>query len=230
MLFLRNVPRRWVGLLLTLLLHLALLYSLLLGKPAPQRQDGQAARPAIQWLLPLPPKRAAILPPPPAPGRPDRPDRPAAKPAAATLLPPPPPAIAAPAPTPAAEPAAAPPAEPVFGAAPPSAADIMRQPKRDLGKIDLGKIDLGKLEQELRKEFPLRGLPAPPPDSKQARLERGIDAAHEAVLPKWYEPARTVELSQPNSRVRIYKVSTALGAYCITIQEDGKKSYTNCPR
>ncbi|MES2074803.1 MAG: hypothetical protein V4462_04215 [Pseudomonadota bacterium] len=227
MLFLRNVPRRWVGLLLTLLLHLALLYSLLLGKTAPQRQDGQAARPAIQWLLPLPPKRAAILPPPPpAPDRPDRPDRPAAKPAPATLLPPPPQAIAAPAQqTPAADPAAAPPAEPVFGAAPPSAADIMRQPKRDLGKIDLA-----KLEQELRKEFPQRGAPQPPPDSKQARLERGIDAAHEAVLPKWYEPARMVELSQPNSRVRIYKISTALGAYCINIQEDGKKSYTNCPR
>jgi hypothetical protein len=230
MLFLRNVPRRWVGLLLTLLLHLALLYSLLLGKPAPRGEDGRAARPAIQWLLPLPPKRAAILPPP-APA-PDKPDRPAAEPAPATLLPPPPQAVATqPQQTqqsqqsPAAEPAAAPPAEPVFGAAPPSAADIMRQPKRDLGKIDLG-----KLEQELRKEFPQRGVPQPPPDSKQARLERGIDAAHEAVLPKWYEPARTVELSQPNSRVRIYKVSTALGAYCITIHEDGKKGYTNCPR
>lgn len=228
MLFLRNLPRRWVGLLLTLLLHLALLYSLLLGKPAPQREDGRAARPAIQWLLPLAPRRAAPIAPPPV-QVPAKPDRPAAKPAAATLLPPPPQAIATQQQqqqqTPAAEPAATLSAEPVFGAAPPSAADIMRQPKRDLGKIDLG-----KLEQELRKEFPLRGLPAPPPDSKQARLERGIDAAHEAVLPKWYEPARTVELSQPNSRVRVYKVTTALGAYCITIQEDGKKNYSNCPR
>ena len=224
MLFVRNIPRRWVGLLLTLLLHLALLYCLLLGKPAPQREDGQAARPAIQWLLPLAPKRAAPIAPPPVPV-PAKPDRPAAKPVAATLLPPPPQAIAAPPQTTAAEPAAAPPPEPIFGAAPPSAADIMRQPKRDLGKIDLGKI-----EQELRKEFPQRGVPQPPPDSKQARLERGIDAAHEAVLPKWYEPARTVELSQPNSQVRVYKVSTALGAYCITIKEDGKKIYTNCPR
>jgi hypothetical protein len=220
--FSRKLPRRWVGLLLTLLLHLALLYTLLLGKPAPQREDGQAARPAMQWLLPLPPKRAApnATPAPPAPSRPIKP----AKPAAATLLPPPPQAIAAPAEAPAAEPAAALPAEPVFGAAPPSAADVMRQPKRDLGKIDLG-----KLEQELRKEFPHRGVAAPPPDSKQARLERGINAAHDAVPPKWYEPARTVELSQPNSRVRVYKVSTALGAYCITIKEDGKKNYSNCP-
>ncbi|SFL95690.1 hypothetical protein [Rugamonas rubra] len=221
--FSRKLPRRWVGLLLTLLLHLALLYSLLLGKPAPQREDGQAARPAMQWLLPPPPKRAAPIatPPPTAPSRPIKP----AKPAAATLLPPPPQAIAAPAEAPAAEPAAALPAEPVFGAAPPSAADVMRQPKRDLGKIDLG-----KLEQELRKEFPQRGVPQQPPDSKQARLERGINAAHEAVPPKWYEPARMVELSQPNSQVRVYKVSTALGAYCITVKEDGKKNFTTCPR
>jgi hypothetical protein len=224
--FSRKLPRRWSGLLLTLLLHLALLYSLLLGKPMPQREDGRATRPAIQWLLPLPPKRAAPIAaaPPPAPGRPAKP----AKPAPPTLLPPPQ-AITTPAKTataaePAAEPVAALPAEPDFGAAPPSAADIMRRPKRDLGKIDLG-----KLEQELRKEFPLRGLPPPPPDSKQARLERGINAAHDAVPPKWYEPARMVELSQPNSQVRIYKISTALGAYCITVKEDGKKNYSNCP-
>ncbi|MBJ7311803.1 hypothetical protein ACFOLJ_02450 [Rugamonas sp. CCM 8940] len=216
--FFRNIPRIWIGLLLTLTLHLALLYALTLENPAAPPENGHAARPAIQWLLPPPPKRSTPRPPPPtAPAVPTR-HQPAAKPAEATLLPPPPQAISAAKEAPAAEPAAAPQADAIFGAAPPSAADIMRQARHDLGKID----------KDLRKEFPQRGETVRP-DSKQARLERGINAAHEAVPPKWYEGATIKEISTLNSRVRIYKISTALGAYCITIKEDGDKRYTNCP-
>jgi hypothetical protein len=99
----------------------------------------------------------------------------------------------------------------------PNAADIMAQARRDIGQID----------RELRQEYPQRA--AAPPESKLARLARGIEAAHDAVPPKWYEGARTVELSQPNSLTHVFKVSTALLTYCITIDAEGHKNYTSCP-
>ncbi|MBA5605292.1 hypothetical protein H3H36_07965 [Duganella sp. FT3S] len=112
-----------------------------------------------------------------------------------------------------------PPPEPDFGPARPSAADIMRRAQRDIAAID----------KQLRKEYPTQDV-VPPPDSVQARLTRGINAAHDAVGPKWYEGARMVELSQPDSKTRVYKITTALGTYCFSQYEDGRKAYTNCPR
>jgi len=93
------------------------------------------------------------------------------------------------------------------------------------------KLDAGKIDKELRKTFPI-AEPLPPPDSKQARLQRGFDAAHEAVPPKWYQGARMVELSTPGgeNKTRVYKITTALLTYCINIYPDGRKTYTDCPR
>ncbi|MFA9217835.1 MAG: hypothetical protein ACEQSK_12125, partial [Sphingomonadaceae bacterium] len=99
------------------------------------------------------------------------------------------------------------------------AADSVTQARRDVGKID----------QELRKTFPERGL-APVPDSTQAKLERGFNAAHDAVPPKWYEGARITEISTPNSRTRTYRITTAVLTYCIVVTEEGRKNYINCPR
>ena len=98
---------------------------------------------------------------------------------------------------------------------------MLAQAKRDAGKID----------KELRKTFPIAEALAPP-DSKQARLQRGFDAAHEAVPPKWYQGARMVELSTPGgeNKTRVYKITTALLTYCINISPDGRKTYTSCPR
>ena len=98
---------------------------------------------------------------------------------------------------------------------------MLAQAKRDAGKID----------KELRKTFPIAQA-LPPPDSNQARLQRGFDAAHEAVPPKWYQGARMVELSTPGgeNKSRVYKITTALLTYCINISPDGRKTYTNCPR
>lgn len=244
----RSRPRAWAlawtrpapALLLTALLHLALLAALL--RPPPQHAPAdaaQAARPAIQWLLPLASRPAArrtapisLLPAPPqrarrapavapAPSAPSAQPTPPAAPVLSTMPAPSVPSAAAAAhpdlpPAQAITPSA-PATEPGFGPPRPSAADILNQARRDIGKID----------RELRKVYPERERPRP--DSMQARLEQGIGAAHDAVPPKWYEGAKTVELSQPDSKARIYKIITALGAFCVTINQEGRRSYTNCP-
>jgi len=208
------------GLLITILLHLAIIYCYLQQRHAPPG-TASAARTAIQWLLPLtsPTPLPAISRKQP---RPPLQQQPAPMPIRdVTPLP-----ATAPAPAPAPAVITAPAPEDIFAQAAPaparpaSAADIMLQARRDIGKID----------RELRKAFPERDL-LPPPDSKQARLERGINAAHEAVPPKWYEGAKMVELSTPDgeNKTRSYKIITALVTYCINIAADGKKSYTNCP-
>ncbi|MBA5636960.1 hypothetical protein H3H37_07825 [Duganella sp. LX20W] len=213
-----HTARRWPGLLLTALIHVALLFALwrqMPDRPATGRSDG---RPAIQWLLPLAPRPAPervappLLPPRPAPlTRTPAPPRPG-QPAAQTP-------ITAPVQPQAITPPEQLPPEPDFGPAPPSAADIMSRARRDIAGID----------KQLRKEFPSRGIELPP-DGVQARLARGINAAHDAVGPKWYEGAKMVELSQPDSKTRVYKIMTAMGTYCFTQYEDGRKAYTNCPR
>ena len=210
----RRRPSHYPGLLLTGLAHCAAMYFLLHSqRPAPAPR---APRDTIQWLLPMPKARTprAAAPAPAAvriktaPAAPTR-TLPVAEPAA-------------PATAPAAD--SAPPYDPfaqaTTAAPPPSAAVILAQARLDAGKID----------RELRKTFPV-AEPLPPPDSKQARLQRGFDAAHEAVPPKWYQGAKMVELGTPDgeNKTRTYKIITAFVTYCINIRPDGKKSYTNCP-
>ncbi|MYN47216.1 hypothetical protein GTP23_19415 [Pseudoduganella sp. FT93W] len=225
-------PRALPPILLTVLLHCALLLALLQGVQN-QRQT-RPRGPAIQWLLP-----AASAPVTP------RPHEPAPKPAPLTAA-----AItlhkasaAAPqassvtesAPVIAASPGAAPVTQAQDSAhddpfaldkpaaartAPASADELLQQARKSVGRID----------QQLRAESPQR-FPLPPPDSMQARLERGINAAHEAVPPKWYQGARMVELSTPDGerKSRLYKIVTAFGSYCVTISPEGRRSYSNCP-
>lgn len=214
-------PRYLPGLLVTALLHIAIIYAFM------QRQHmadtPRAQREEIQWLLPM--ARSAIKPP----RQPQ--DKPQSKPAPQPIATPAPQTITHPtAPdTPAPQPEPQPPATTLpddpFAQAPASprpqsASDILNQAKLDVGKID----------KELRATYRQRA-PEPPPDSKQARLERGINAAHDAVPPKWYQGARIVELSTPDgeNKTRTYKIITAVGAYCINIRPDGRKSYTLCP-
>lgn len=200
----RHPIRICLALLLTVLVHLMLLHALRL-KSAPATKARQG--PDIQWLLTVtPPPRPA----PPVSDLPRRARHPAPAPSA--------PVTPAPAPATTAQPITVQP-EPEFIPPHPSADDILRQARRDVGKID----------QALRKEFPERGTPAPL-DSKQARLERGINAAHDAVPPKWYEGAKITEIRTSGSTTRTYRIATALGEYCINVMQDGRKSYTNCPR
>lgn len=207
---------RWPGLLLTGVAHVAAVYFLLQSQLVTDLP--RAPRDTIQWLLPLPEVEVMRVAPPPShrvktqPAAPRR-ISPVAEPVPARP-------IAAgesePAPAPD-DPLARIQAEPH----PPSTDNMLAQAKRDAGKID----------KELRNTFPV-AQPLPPPDSKQARLQRGFDAAREAVPPKWYQGARMVELSTPDgeNKTRTYKIITALLPYCINIFPDGTKSYTECPR
>lgn len=210
-------PRFWLGLLVTAVLHLAIVWMFTQHK---QLKDSapRDARTTIQWLLPM---RQAAHPRPPELHR----TTPVpAKAAPRVQAMPPHPAPAAPAAS-AAEPQAITPpsdtADPFALPAPktPSAGDIMAQARKDLGKID----------KDLRKAYPERSTAALS-DSRQARLDRAFDAAHEAVPPKWYEPAKMAELTPPNAHTRMYRITTALLTYCILISEDGRKSYVNCPK
>ncbi|WP_332854627.1 hypothetical protein [Duganella sp. S19_KUP01_CR8] len=216
----RHRPRHLPGLLITGLLHIAIIYAFM------QRQHAadipRAPREAMQWLLPM--ARPAAKSPPKPQVQPEPQARakvtPAPKaitpPTADEILPPPPTSAPAPASIPDDPFAQAPAAQ-----RPPSASDILSKAKLDVGKID----------KQLRAAYPERA-PVPPPDSKQARLERGINAAHEAVPPKWYQAAKMIELSTPDgeNKTRTYKIITAIVTYCINIHPDGRRSYTNCPK
>ena len=81
--------------------------------------------------------------------------------------------------------------------------DVMQQALKSIGDID----------RQLRAEHP-QALSAPA-NSPNARLAKGIAAAHAAVKPKWFEPARIELISPPNDPNRIYRVTTALGDYCL---------------
>jgi hypothetical protein len=212
-------PSRFLaGLLITGLLHVAI-YVMFFGHQK-KTEISDVRRDAIQWLLPI--ARLASSRPPTArlPHPLDRP-RKTEKAVKATsgnisqgAIEPRP--VAAESPSATADDPFALPEVPHS----PKPHDILQQARRDVGKID----------RELRVTYPERA-PIPGPDSKQMRLERGINAAHNAVPPKWYEGARIVELSTPDgeNKTRTYKIVTALLTYCINIRPDGKKSYTSCP-
>lgn len=224
-----TMPRGSTGLMLTVLLHLALLYALLRPTAVPPAVKPRRVQAPIQWLRLLPLPRTASLPATPSTSHAS------AKPKASAAAPSmtrsesisvltkqaankPPNDVAKEA---ASETAKEPPTPDLTmpAAAPRSVGDILQQAKRDLAGID----------RELRKEHPDRGV-ALRPDSIQAKLERGFEAAHAAVLPKWYEAATMEEITGADNRTRIYRVKTALGMFCIAIADDGKKNYTTCPQ
>lgn len=213
-------PRALPPLLLTALVHGALLLAVL--QSIPTRRAASPRGPAIQWLIPAAPKPAARK----------QPHQTASASASAIT-----PRVTAPitAPPVTAAPATVPPSEPVVESrtadpfapevatartVPPGADELLQQARKSVGRID----------QQLRAESP-QHFPLPPPDGLQAKLERGINAAHAAVPPKWYQGARMEELSTPDGarKSRLYKISTALGAYCVSISPEGRRSYSNCP-
>jgi len=224
-------PRALSPLMITVLLHSALLLAMLQGIHSQRRKHARG--PAIQWLLPSAPTPAASPvtrrgPPARAPALTLQPTKPVVTPAKAITEKAP-----VPAPSPAAAPAVVAPVsestrddpfalkKPAHaGTAATSADDLLQRARQSAGRID----------QQLRAESPQR-FPLPPPDSMQAKLERGINAAHEAVPPKWYQGARMVELSTPDGerKSRMYKISTAFGSYCVSISPEGRRSYSNCP-
>lgn len=210
--------RRLTGLAATVALHLALLYTWHLARQLEPKADGHDPV-RIQWLKNAPPR-----PVKPAPVVTRQPVRPAAaKPAA--------PPVTRQRPATIIEPEAI--SQPATEA--PSARSVdemMQQARKDLGRID----------KELRKEFPGPRIKAPA-DSPQIRLEKGIAHAAEMAPPKWYEGPKVTELIDPGGYGRRrYRVITANGTYCITVESnhapDGidtmkngiKPKLTTCPK
>lgn len=208
------LPRRAPGLLLIVLLHAGLAYVVLQSRPRLAADGHLPQGPAIAWLRYTPP-----APPKPVPI-----PLPSTKPAAErvprrTISAP----VSRPLPPPAAEPAPAP-ARPEAITAPPapSAADILAQAKRDVGKID----------RDLRKEFPQRGEQKLD-DTAFKRMQQGFAEAYAAVPPKWYEASKIEEVGANEARgSRTYKITSALGTLCVTTRagKNGETMIGNCPK
>lgn len=206
------LPRRAPSLLLIILLHAGLAYIFVQSRPASVTDADLPQGPAITWL-----RYTAPAPPKPVP-------LPSAKPPAPRMarLPVPAP-ISRPLPLPTVEQAPAPAMpEAVTLAAPPSAADILAQAKRDVGKID----------KELRKEFPQRGGEKFE-DTGFKRMQQGFAEAYAAVPPKWYEASKIEEVGANAAKgSRTYKITSALGTLCVTTRagKNGETMIGNCPK
>ncbi|MGK5044849.1 hypothetical protein ACQ4WP_02975 [Janthinobacterium sp. GB4P2] len=204
--------RRTPGLLLIVLLHAGLAYVIVQSRPRLATDENLPQGPAITWLrhtLPAPPKPVAL---------------PSAQ-AAAVRLPrlPLPAPISRPLPPPTVEQAPAPAtSEAITLVAPPSAADILAQAKRDVGKID----------RDLRKEFPQRGEQKLD-DTGFKRMQQGFAEAYAAVPPKWYEASKIEEVGANAAKgSRTYKITNALGTLCVTTGagKNGETMIGNCPK
>ena len=206
------LPRRAPGLLLIVLLHAGLAYVILQSRPRLANDEHLPQGPAITWLrhtLPAPPKPLPLPSIKPAPVRPPRP--PVAAPTSRPL------------PAPSIELAPAPATPEAITAQPaPSAAEILAQAKRDVGKID----------RDLRKEFPQRGGEKFD-DTGYKRMQQGFAEAYAAVPPKWYEASKIEEVGANAARgSRTYKITSALGTLCVTTRagKNGETMIGNCPK
>jgi len=199
--------RTTAGIAVVILLHLALVWM------ATRPVHNPVARDRWTWVPMLAPPHPVRLPRGGAPAV--APLRPAAAPSA-NKIPAPPATAPEPAPpSPARQPAMPPttddteeqalmaPQPPSAVTGKPPAADIMQQALKSVGAID----------RQLRAEHPQEFTA--PPDSPRARLIKGLAAAHAAVPPKWFESARIELFSAPNDPRRIYRVTTAMGEYCL---------------
>jgi hypothetical protein len=215
--------RRLTGIVITVLLHLALLWGWDASMRLPAEPDTH--RSAIAWIdipLPRPVPKAVPKPAPRHSSAEQAQARATARPReSAPETPTPMAAIDMPQEAPDAP--AVPPA--------PSAADMLAQAKRDIGKFD----------KELRKEFATRGI-SKPADSPQIRLAQGIEDAYDAVPPKWYQSAKIKEIIDPGQYGRKrYRITTAFGTFCMTYESPNSPTalldpskrvepkMTNCP-
>ena len=212
------LPRRAPGLLLIVLLHAGFAYLVLQSRPHAPTDEKLPQGPSITWLRYTAPASPKPVPVPlpsakPAAARPPRLPVPVSAPVSRPL---PPHAVELiPAPAPATPQA-------ITLVAPPSAADILAQAKRDVGKID----------RDLRKEFPQRGEQKLE-DTGFKRMQQGFAEAYAAVPPKWYEASRIEEVGANEARgSRTYKITSALGTLCVTTRagKNGETMIGNCPK
>lgn len=189
-------PRHLTAIGISLAVHVLLVVLWQASRPALLRDD---TPPAMQFVrvLPLP---EAFDRPPPVPALPSQAPAPARRHAA-----------------PQAQEAAPPPESPAASTTPlaepstkPSAADLLARAKAAAGGID----------SALRKENPRRGIQAPIVTA-QMKLERGIARAGEMAPNKWYQAPKTEEILDPGGYGRRrYRVTTAMGTYCVTYESN----------
>lgn len=208
------LPRRAPGLLLIVLLHAGLTYVIVQSRPRLASDENLPQGPAISWLrhtLPAPPKPLPSIKP--AAARvPRLPSLPILAPVSRPLPAAP---TVAPAPAPATP-------EAITVTPAPSAAEILAQAKRDVGKID----------RDLRKEFPQRGEQKLD-DTGFKRMQQGFAEAYAAVPPKWYEASKIEEVGANAAKgSRTYKITSALGTLCVTTRagKQGETMIGMCPK
>jgi hypothetical protein len=180
------------------LLHAALLNSLLRQQQRHVQRD--PTRSTMLWMniVPAPPKPRLLPPPPPK----------IAKERPASVMESAPAPIRAPVPatildTPAADPFAD------TVPAPISAEQIMTYAKRDLARIDRQlRGEAGKPGG--KSAFSLSG------DSRQQRLAKGFEQAHDMAPNKWYQAAKIEDITPPGDDARkIYRITGLAGTYCV---------------
>ncbi|ALK98133.1 hypothetical protein [Massilia sp. WG5] len=228
---------RRLSLLLTALVHLALIAgwyaARTLPAPAPPN-DGPRSR--VLWI-PLPRSRPALRDSEPAPPPKESTARPIPlhpRPAAPLALPPAPAIESRPTPAPAAAPAPAQTPAPATATATqpappgPSAEQILERARRDIGGID----------KALRKEN--KPYIAAPLDSPQMRLRQGIEHARAMAPNRIWEAPKVEELvNNTGDGARRSRVVGGRGTYCVTeratntdvemIEHHGKLRITSCP-
>jgi type IV secretory pathway VirB10-like protein len=180
------------------LLHAALLHSV---SRHPRQTETETSRIAMLWLNVAPPVRKPVA----SPVTPELPRKSSHQTAPAIAAPPPAPAVAVQE------------AAPVDPAAP---APVTVQQMMSIARRDLGKID-----QQLRKENS-QALSASG-QTKEQRLSRGFEQAHELAPNKWYQAARIEDITPPGDDARkIYRITTALGTYCVRYPDKSRMPQT----
>lgn len=195
--------RSLTGIGISLAVHLLLILLWQTSRPV-QVADDTVREMQFVRVLPAP---EVFKRPPPVPALPSPARRPAAPQAQAQAqLPQRPSAPEAPAAS------TAPPAEPIASPAAPalSATDLLQQ----------AKVAAGGIDSALRKENPRRGIQAPVVTATM-KLQRGIARAAEMAPNKWYEAPKVSEVLDPGGYGRRrYRVTTALGTYCVTYESN----------
>ncbi|MFC4930969.1 hypothetical protein [Massilia sp. GCM10023247] len=200
-------PRHLAGIAISLGVHVLLIVLWQLSRPIASVDEAPREMEVVPFRI-VPAPRVEARPPTlslPAPARREAAQQAAPAPAAEA-----PPAVAPP------PEAAAPPASP-----PVSSADLLARSKAAVAGID----------RALRQENPRRGIQAPVV-TPQMKLERGIARAAELAPNKWYQVPKTEEIIDPGGYGRRrYRVTTAMGTYCVTYESnhapDGRDSMRN---
>ncbi|MDL2356860.1 MAG: hypothetical protein QFF03_16535 [Pseudomonadota bacterium] len=99
-----------------------------------------------------------------------------------------------------------------------SADEIMRLAKREIAGMS----------RELNKD--LTGRDKVFSSELQDRLDRRFAEAHAAARPEWYQAAKVEEVTTAsNGGARVYRITTALGAFCVTYPKNGSRpTYGTC--